>query len=356
MKSKKPNLRELAAQAGVSVAAVSRILNRGEVDLFAKDTVRRVIETAEKMAYRPNLLMRGVLTGKTRTVGVTVPNYSEFYAPVICGIHDEMTPHDYALLLSWNKEDIPAPDSDKERALIHRMIDRRVDGIILRPTHDNVSDMYFDEVWERNIPMVAVDRELASVSCDFVGTDDVLGGRLAAEHLLELGHRRLGLLAAPAVVSTGRDRRQGFERAVASFDDDARCLTIGTKEFHNVYPEAEELLSMTPRVTAVFCSSDEAASDVYQVAAEKGLRIPEDLSVVGFSDMTVAKMLAPGLTTLRQEPEEIGREAARLLLARIEAETADPAPCKKRMKPELVVRGSTAAPDGGGHGQDREKA
>jgi LacI family transcriptional regulator len=344
MRTRQPNLRELAAEAGVSVATVSRILNRGEGDLFAPETVKRVFETAEKMAYRPNLLMRAVLTGRTKTIGVLVPNKDRFYTDIIRGIHDKLIEQDYALMLSWNDEDMPMPDSQRELDLIHRMIDRRVDGIILRPTHDNVSDMYFNEVWERDIPLVTVDRDLSSVHCDFAGTDDVAGGRVAAEHLLELGHRRLGHLAAPASVSTGRDRRQGFEQAIAEFDEEAHCLTIGTKGFHRVYSEAMKLLAITPRVTAVFCASDRAAMEVYKAAADSGLRIPEDLSVVGFADLPVAEMLKPGLTTIRQLPEQIGAEAARLLLARLEGELTEEEPCKTRLIPELILRESTASP------------
>ncbi len=344
MKTKQPNLRGLAAEAGVSLATVSRILNRGEGHLFAQETTRRVMATAERLGYRPNLLMRGVLTGKTRTIGVMAPNNSAFYSGVIAGIHDTLAEQNYALLLSWNKEDTPSPDSDLERALIHRMIDRRVDGIILRPTHDNVSDMYFSEVWERNIPLVAVDRELVRVHCDFAGTDDKLGGQLAAQHLLDLGHRRLGHLAPPRDVSTARDRREGFEQAILRAGNGAYCLVLETKGFHKVYPEAMELLAQTPRVTAVFCPSDEAAQEFYRAATDSGLRIPQDISVIGFADLPVASFLHPRLTTLRQNPERIGCQAANLLLARIEGRMTGEEVRKERLAPELIVRDSTAPP------------
>ncbi len=343
-KQAQSSLRKVAVEAGVSIATVSRILHRGEAALFATETSKRVIAAAEAAGYRPNLLMRGAVTGRTRTVGVMVPNSGFFYPAMVEGIHDELSDHDYAVLLSWNKESLPPADSDRERQIIHRMVDRRVDGIILRPTHDNVSDLYFRELWERRIPLVAVDRELSGVQCDFAGTDDIAGGRMAAQYLLEQGHRRLGQLAAPEQVSTGRDRRCGFEQAVREYGHGASCLTVQSTEFHKIYREALDLLRGEPRVTAVFCPSDEAAEELYKAAVELRLRIPQDLSVIGFADLPLARYLQPGLTTVQQYPHQIGRRAAQLLLAALEENTAERACRKERIMPKLVTRASVLAP------------
>ena len=337
------SLGDIAAEAGVTVATVSRILNAKNPERFSKETRERIAEVARRLKYRPNLAASGVRSGRTQTVGVMVPGDGAFfYPPMIGGIHDVLAEQNYAALLSWNREDIAASGSDKELQIIHRMVDRRVDGIILRPTHDDVSDMYFREVWDRGIPLVAVDRALPGVRCDFVGTDDADGGRQAARHLLGLGHRRLGQLAGPERVSTSRDRRHGFEEVVADFGDGATYTTLECPLFHKVYREAMDLLQRTPRVTAVFCASDEAAAELYEAAAELGLRIPRDLSVVGFADLLVATYLRPQLTTLRQDPYQIGQKAAQLLLERLGHEFQARESLNVRVKTELVVRGSTA--------------
>lgn len=339
------SLRDLAAHAGVSVPTVSRILSRGESDLFTGETVEKVYRAARELGYRPNLLIRGMQTGRTFTIGVMVPGTGPFYPSVIDGIHHELSKNDYVFFLAWNEEDIPPPESEWERQVIHRLIDRRVDGILLRPTHDNVSDLYFSEVSERGIPLVTVDRELSGVHCDFAGTDDLLGGQIAAQHLLSLGHCCLGHLAGPEEVSTARDRRRGFERAVRDSGCGASCVTVvchGT--FRNSREEAFELLRKTPRPTAVFAVSDEAAQNIYDAAAEIGLRIPQDLAVVGFADLPFAQHLNPPLTTLRQDGKLVGKTAAELLLARINQETNANEPRHVRIPPELIVRQSTAPP------------
>jgi DNA-binding LacI/PurR family transcriptional regulator len=189
-----------------------------------------------------------------------------------------------------------------------------------------------------------VDRELPGVRCDFAGTDDTTGGRLAAEHLLKLGHRRLGHLAGPRSVSTARGRRSGFEDAVATWGRRASCRTVEGFHFSGLRQEALNLLHARPRPTAVFCVNDDAAADLYGAAAELGLNIPRDLSVVGFADLPVASWLRPALTTLRQDPYRLGREAVRIVLERRDGPPRKAGPIVVRLKPDLVVRKSTAAP------------
>jgi DNA-binding LacI/PurR family transcriptional regulator len=344
MISSASNLRKVAEEAEVSIATVSRVLNNTGGTAYSPATAERVRRAANRLGYRPNLLMRGVAGRSTRTIGVLIPAGGDFYSQVVEGIHDRLAESDYAMILGWNKEDIAAPDSEAERKYVHRLVDRRVDGVILRPTHDSVSDLYFQEVWERGISMVAVDRAIPGVHCDFAGTDDLAVGRMAAEYLLSLGHRRLGHLAGPSSVSTARDRRKGFEEAVAAFGSGARCVAVEAPDFRGAREEALRLLRTDPRPTAIFGANDEMAETLYAAAATLGLKIPRDVAAIGCGNLVPGRYLQPALTTFDQKPYRIGQEAARLMLERIRDNRDGSKPREVRVLPERVARGSTAAP------------
>ena len=335
------SIRDVAEEAEVSIATVSRVLNKTGRKAYSTATAARVNQAAKRLGYRPNLLMRGVAGRSSRTIGVLVPALGDFYSRVVQGIHDGLAEADYAMILAWNKEDIAPPDSDVEQRLVHRLIDRRVDGMILRPTHDSVSDLYFREVWERNVPLVAVDRAIPGVHCDFAGSDDRTIGRLAAEHLLCLGHRRLGHLAGPTSVSTSRDRRAGFEEAVAAHGAGASCRTVEAPDFLGARGEALRFLRTDPRPTAVFAANDSLADALHKAAAELGVGIPGEVSVIGCGDLMLGRYLRPPLTTFDQKPYRIGQEAVRLLLERLENGGVGTKPQEVRVLPELVKREST---------------
>lgn len=338
----KVNQCEIARELGVSQSLVSKILSgRNEA---SKEMTEKILKLVGEKGYRPNMLVRGMQTGQTKTIGVVVPA-DGFHSGIVQGIHDHLDSAGYAMILVWNKENIAAPDSRKELEYIHRLVDRRVDGVILRPTHDDVSDMYFKEVSERGIPLVIVDRELARTHYDFAGTDDRAGGEMAARHLLGLGHRSLGQLAGPSSVSTAKDRRLGFEKAVAEFGKGAVCRTIEAQHFDHVEKEILQLLQSNPRPTAIFGANDNTAREIYEMAATLGLKVPGDLSVVGFADLEFARFLVPSLTTIQQDPYGIGEEAAKLLLARCKADKTGEKHEAIRLKPGLIVRASTRRPE-----------
>ncbi|MFC1805593.1 LacI family DNA-binding transcriptional regulator [Planctomycetota bacterium] len=327
-------LKEVAARAKVSRTAVSYALRgTGRLDPETRERIRRI---AHEMGYRPNLLVQGIQTGRTQTVGVMVPPRSAFFGQTLAGIQDELLTADYApIALSTGRGTI-------ELDQIHRLIDHRVDGIILAPRTQAVSDDYLRAIWDRDVPLVTVDTEVPETRhADFVGTDDALGGRLAAAHLLGLGHRRLACVAKPGPLSPIQLRRAGFEQTVLATPD-AACRAIAVRGTDDLHGQTRGLLANGLRPSAVFVTDDRHCPAVYRAAAELGLAIPDDLSVVGFADLDIAAVMSPPLTTVRQHPYEIGRRAARLLLERIEHPEADRAPRKVRLAPELIVRQSTA--------------
>lgn len=316
---------------------VSRAL-RGATDV-SPATRKRILEIAERMNYTPNMLVTGIRTGKTQTIGVMMPVTAEFYGRVIAGIHDHLAEQNYAMILSNTAVHV-SHDGTVDQQHLQRLVERRVDGVIFRPSDDGATDSHFEEIRKRNIPLVVIDRFLPKAHCDFVGTDDYMGGTLAAHHLLELGHRHLAHLAGPDFVSTARRRRRGFEDTI--HDAGGECQVISLQGFHDL-EGVQALLRQKELPTAVFCANDDTAADFSRLARSAGIRIPEDISVVGFADLAIAKQLDPALTTIRQHPEEIGRRAASLILESLGHNGAGQKRSYENVQlaPELVIREST---------------
>jgi LacI family transcriptional regulator len=334
-------LKQIAAEAGVSLMTVSRAL-KGEGRLSA-ETRERVKDVARRLRYRPNRLVRAIQTGRSGTVGVMVNLSRSFTALLVRGIHNELASHGSLPLLHFRGVNTGTAPDPIELDHIHRLLDQRVDGIIVWPSDETVADSYLREVWERGIPLVAVDRRLDKTRADFSGTDDVTGGRLAAEHLLSLGHRRILHLSGDLRVSTFADRLRGFRMAVGA----RRAIDLQTVEcgLDDCRDRVIELLDAPHLPTAIACASDLLAQQVYEALEQLGLQAGRDVSVVGFADLPESQWLQPKLTTVRQDFEQIGRNAARLILERFNAGAeANVAARSLRVTPELVVRGSTAPP------------
>lgn len=335
-------LKQIAAEVGLPIMTVSRAL-RNLPGKVSAETRQKVLAVAERLRYRPNLLVRAMQTGRSHNIGVVVPPVGDFWSRLVCGIHDELAIAGWLPILHWQRSGWGAKGTkEEELQVIHHLLDRRVDGVILFPSDVWVSDLHFDEVWKRNIPLVTVDHFMPRTRADFVGTDDEAGSRLAAEHLLALGHRHVAQLAGNRRFTTYADRAQSFEKTIAAAG--SRCITmeVADDDAAGAMGAARRLLEAKQRPTAVFCANDYFAQHVYAACAGLGLRIPEDVAIVGFADVDFARRLTPPLTTVRQDPYGIGQDAARAVLRRCNGEAGDP--CRIRRMPELIVRASTAPP------------
>jgi LacI family transcriptional regulator len=337
---RRAGLKQIAEELGISMMTVSRALN-GRDDV-AEATRRRVVEAAKRLKYRPNRLVHAIKSGRSRTVGVMISVCLSFNSKIIHGIHDLLAEHNCLPMLHFHGAGPQADRDDAELQYLHRLLDHRVDGIIFWPSDETVSQIYLQEVWERGVPLVAVDRRLPLTKADFSGTDDVAGGRLVAEHLLALGHRRLGHITGEQRVSTYADRRQGFEQALAGRAGVeltvAECADLESGE------AAQRMLSRPDRPTAIFVPNDRMAPPIYAVAESLGLEIGRDLSVIGFGALEETKWLRPRLASVDQKPYEIGRAAAGLLLDRIEGRAAAAQPRSARVVPEIVGSDSVLGP------------
>jgi LacI family transcriptional regulator len=332
-------LRDVARAARVHPGTVSRALNVETRGLVNEATAQRVIRAAEELGYRPNPIARGLKTNRSFTVGVLVPDLTNpLFPPIVRGIEDRLGAAGYTSLIA-NTDN----DPDRERQDFDAMRARQVDGFITATAR--LDREFVAETEDIAQPIVLVNRRLEDESLPAVTADDQEGTRLAVEHVVALGHRRIAHLGGPQALSTGHQRHLGFLAAMeaAGLEPDPRAIRFG-----HAFTEAEgarvcrELLDAAPDVTAIVAGNDLIALGCYDVFAERGLRCPDDMSVVGFNDMPFADRFDPPLTTVRIPHREIGAAAADLLLERLG--DGDGAAPQIRLAPSFVARGSTGAP------------
>jgi len=333
------SLRTIAQRAGVSAKTVSRILG-GKAHLHKDETVERVMEMAREVGYRPNLLAKGILEGRTQTVGLMIPSGQSVYTTqLFLGIHDALIEADCAPIMLVPRSRVARPLEQ-----IHRLLDRRVDGIILGQELDWIRDEHLEDVWKRQIPLVTVQAPLSGTRhADFAGTDEEAGADLVARHLASLGHRQVAYITWSTPGGALSLRREAFRRAFTDAGLDARIVEVErvpspyAKEFL-VY-----LLGDRNRATAVALAGDELIFGAFQAARALGLSVPDDLSICGYAHHDFEPHLDPPVTTVREFPYEIGTEAVALLFRRIGGETLhkDGQPRMIRVRPELDIRTST---------------
>jgi LacI family transcriptional regulator len=332
-------LRDVADLAKVHTSTASRALNERTRNLVNDATVRRVIKAAERLGYQPNVLARGLRSNRTNSVGMIIPDLTNpLFPPVIRGIEDRLSESGVTLLVASSSN-----DPDKERDILDIMTGRRVDGLIVGTARR--SDPALEAYVRAGNPVVLFNRTVDELVVSSVAADDHVGVGLALKHLHGLGHRRVAHVAGNIIASTGLERYQNFLNwsEVIGLDVDPD-LVVHARWF-NVQDGAaafRELLDRRTGFTAVLAANDLVALGIYDVCAERGIRVPEDLSVVGYNDIPFADRFAPPLTSVRIPQADIGRRTAELILSAIEDPTS--VSMSIRLSPELIVRGSTTYP------------
>jgi LacI family transcriptional regulator len=332
-------LRDVARRARVHTSTASRALNPATRELITEPIARRVTSAAEQLGYQPNLNAYSLKTNRTRTVGVVIPDIANpVFPPILRGIEDAFADAGYTAVLA-NTDN----DGQREGTIFQQMLARRVDGLILATARRR--DPQVDECLGRAIPLVLINRTVDRGDVSFVVNDDAFGIALAVAHLAAQGHTRIAHLAGPLTLSTGFVRHRGFARAMKKAGLHVEPKRIGVC---SAFTESEgrraflELRERDRSFTAVVAANDMIALGCYDAAREIGLRIPEDFSVTGFNDMPFLDKLHPSLTTVRIPHYQMGAQAARTLLARLNGGLA--AVEHVTLLPDLIVRGSTAAP------------
>jgi LacI family transcriptional regulator len=314
-KKEKISLKRVSELAGVTQSTASRILNQNPKYKYAEETVKLVFDVARENGYRTSQLYRSVFTGKTKSVGV-ITSIGSFYNEIVGGIHDRLLKDDHAILMGINNRDYDDDLESIEQQIISRLNRQRVDGFILRPTADDASNAHFKDIIDMNVPLITIDRKVKSPFADYVGSDNVSGGKKVAEYLAELGHTNIVHFAGPGSVSSYRERATGLESELIK----RGCIiqTISHCSLAEYQEKCKMLFSRENRPTAAFCSNDNFAKVVYEVFRGLGLRIPEDVSVIGYGNQEVCDLLSPKLTSVDQAPHEIGVKAAELFFERSE--------------------------------------
>jgi len=331
-------LRDVASAAGVHPATASRALNLGTRLLVSEETAQRVTEAAERLGYRPNSVARSLRTRRSHTIGVLIPDLNNpLFPPIIRGIEDRLAEHGYVALIGNTDA-----DPGKERRVFDQMRARHVDGFVLATA--TLNSPILSEAAEAELPMVLMNRIAQDYPFSSVSVDNEQGVRAAVAHLVSLGHTRIGHIAGPQDISTGAARLHGFREGMSSHGLVAREAEIVYASGYTVEEGlrcGRELLEGAGDLSAIVAANDMLAVGCYGALDELALRCPEDVSVIGFNDMRFVDRLRPPLSTVRFPHYQVGTEAARLLIERIEGGES---PVKILfLAPELVVRGSTVA-------------
>ena len=322
-------LRDVAAAAGVDASVVSRVLS-GDARLSIRpETRQRVLDAASRLDYRPNTAARTLKTARTMAIGLTVPDLAnQNYATIALGAEERSAAAGYVLLV--------ASSSASERMLAFH---GRIDGLLVGMATTETPRL---GQFGRGLPALLVNRR-EPCGIPSVTVDDEAGGALATRHLLALGHQVIGHVAGPQHADTARRRLHGYVRALDEAGVQGRPELVCETSFDEAggHVAANRLLRLEPRPSALFVANVRAAIGVMAAARRLGLRIPDDLSVVGFHDAPFAGFLDPPLTTVRMPLTEMGRQAVDSLLALLAGEPV--VDSMVATPPELIVRGSTAA-------------
>lgn len=335
--NKAPTMNEVAQEADVSVATVSRVVNGS--DGVSEKLEQRVIRAMKKLHYHPSSLARSFKKQESMLVGVLIPILEHpAYSRMASAIEKTLFDNGYRGLICNSEE-----DESRENAYIEMLLRQRVDGIIINSSAR--SPQYLTDLQSNKMPIVLFDRSIEGLKCDQVFCDNSQGGYRAIQHLVELGHQRIGVIAAPMYPEPITRRLGGARQALAEFgcDPDPELIVTGDNQlFEMGYESARHLLSLPQRPTAIFALTDVTAVGVMHAAAEMNIRIPDELSVIGYDDLPVAGYTLPPMTTIRQPLVEMGNTAVRLLMKSIQQPMTPPE--RKVLSTRLVVRHSTSAP------------
>ena len=330
---------DVARAAGVHPSTVSRVLNgRGELALLPA-TRQRVLATASRLGYRPSALARSLRLRRTFTLGMLVPNIDNpLFPPIIKGVEDTAHSRGYNLVLC-NTED----SSEREDAYLRVLRERQVDGILIASSF--MADSSIAELRRDRFPFVLVNRGGRAADDLAVVVDNQMGVTEAIDHLVALGHVRVGLVAGPQTTMTGQQRLAAAKSAMRRHGIRLDTALVSVAEAFSQeagYRAARRILFGVQPPTAIFGANDLLALGALRAAHEAGLECPEQLSLVGFNDMPLAEFFGPPLTTVHVPQHEMGVRSASLLISQIEGE---PVETKRAvLDAHLVVRGSTAAP------------
>jgi LacI family transcriptional regulator len=333
-------MEEVGRRAGVSAMTVSRVVNgRGGVDL---ETQRRVEEAIQALDYVPNRIARGLISQKTQTIGLIVPDVvNPFFAPVVRGAESAARKAGFRVLLCNSEGDLRL-----EREYIEDLVAHRVEGLLLAPASDR-SRSSIMPLLRGGFPLVLIDRTLPDAECDLIVSDNTQGARRLIEHLIAVGHREIAHVTDAEDTSTGRERLRGYRDAldVAGILFQPDLVVRTTVDRIGGYRAAQEILARDRLPTAIFAVNNMTAIGTMEALRERGLSVPKDMGLVCFDDVEHLAILSPILTVIDQPAETFGSLGAQLLLERV---TGKASSRSRRiiLQTDLIVRESCCVGSG----------
>lgn len=326
---------DVAKLAHVSVTTISKILNHKDYDI-SDETRKRVVAVIKEVKFTPSGLARSLVTKKTNVLGLLLPDISnQYFADMARGVEDAANGLGYNIILCDTDE-----DRTKELEYLRILQEKGIDGVILVPAAESEKPCVEEAGYEK--PYVLLERIASGVGTDIfqVRADNVKGGLLAARYLIGKGHRRIGLITGSRRSRESNDRVAGFHAAMgeAGLELDESCIYEGNYRFETGFLGAQYLVDRG--VTAIFCLNDIMAAGAYRAISDRGLKIPRDVSLVGFDCVPAGELLEPPLTTIMQPNVEMGKVAAAMLVHRIKREPQESAVV---FEPAFVERQSVRA-------------
>ncbi len=327
-------LKEVARLAGVSSMTVSRVINGREgVDTETQSRVEKAIESLD---YVPSRIARGLVSSKTQTIGLIVPDVvNPFFSQVVRGAETTARKAGYRMLLCNSEGNLRL-----EHEYVEDLVSHRVDGLLLAPANDNSRHSVFP-LLRRNFPVVLIDRSLPDLDCDLVVADSSSGARKMVEHLIANGHRHIAHLTDADDTSTGRERLMGYREALATANIPFReeLILRTTVDKIGGYRATQQVLALEQLPTAIFAVNNMTAVGSMQALRERRLRVPHDMALVCFDDLENLAILSPFLTVIDQPAETFGSLGAQLLFERISGK-AGPRSRRIVLQTDLLVRES----------------
>jgi LacI family transcriptional regulator len=332
----KTTISDVAKEAGVSTMTVSRVLNgRGEISQETRERVQSVID---RLNYRPSSLARNLKTQRTHTIGLIIPDITNpFFPELVRGAEDIAAEEGFAVILCNTVR-----NAEREQKALELLEDKRVDGVIL--CSSGLSDEVLVPLLKQHAAVVVFDRILDKTIAGSVKIDDVYGAISATNHLLQIGRRRLALLAGPAYYLGSKQRRYGFRVALETrgFKFDPGFEVACEPEEVGGLAATRLLLKKDPKIDGIFCFNDLVALGALDACSELGIKVPEQVAIVGFDDIRLASLMTPQLSTLRVDKLKLGRVMVQMLLERIKGGAT--ANSEEVIRPQLIVRQSAPLP------------
>ncbi|MFW6016658.1 MAG: LacI family DNA-binding transcriptional regulator [bacterium] len=327
-------MNDVAKEAGVSVATVSKYINGGNV----LDRNEKAIQAAiDLLDYEINQIARGLKTNSTKTVGVLIPSFKNiFFTTIISDIEEKLRQEGYSIIVCDYRE-----DSDLEKEKLKFLLNKRVDGIIMVPTSNDID--HIKNIYEKKIPIVLIDRMIDGLECDVVAVDNINASYNSVEELIKNGHQRIGIICGPKDIYTTNDRLKGYYRVMEDYNIDIKKEMIQFSDYkiEGGYDSFNKLMNLNNPPTAIFVTNYEMTLGSVIAINENNINIPTDLSIIGFDNIQLAKIVNPSLSIVVQPMNEIGDKVAEIILKRLKGDCSD-FPEIYRLKTELLIKESVS--------------